>query len=298
MKKKCINDHIRRKLSLILILVLSVLMISCGQKETDVAAEESSSGQEIEKTAETAETQDEVTAEEEENIWDYNCQNALDASKNTSGTEIPEEKGLMDLMINYLAYTGGETEFDASTEQSAEIILHAVISTNLINSSVYPVTGFIGFTEDESFLDPKGWWNSGYDYGAATKETADWCAEFIYNISEENLSEAIKELEKKHIAYPYEWTNEGGSREYYYSAFDGKTLTTPPAVNLQQIMKDGDLYYLVFSAHVDGQDPVETYAIAEYKEFEDFIEGGHLQYKGESMWTLHYLGWNKPSQLN
>ena len=45
MKKKCINDHIRRKLSLILILVLSVLMISCGQKETDVASEDNTSEQ-------------------------------------------------------------------------------------------------------------------------------------------------------------------------------------------------------------------------------------------------------------
>ena len=111
MKKKCINDHIRRKLSLILIIVLSLLMISCGQKETDVAAEESSSGQEIEKTAETAETQDAVTAEEE-NIWDYNCQNALDASKNLSGTIIPQEKSLLDLLVDYYAYTGDYSRVD------------------------------------------------------------------------------------------------------------------------------------------------------------------------------------------
>ena len=293
MKKKCINDHIRRKLSLILILVLSVLMISCGQKETDVAPEDNTSEQEIEKTAETAETQDAVTAEEEENIWDYNCQNALDASKNLSGTIIPQEKSLLDLLVDYYAYTGGETEFDASSVQSAENILYAVISTNLINSSVYPVKGFKGGAADASITDPRGWWESGYDYIAAEKDLTDWCMGFIYNIDEEHLPDAISSLEEKHLAY----VNEENSKKDYYSAFTGDALTTPAAVNLQQIKQYGDMYYLDLQTHVDGQEPVETYAIVEYKQFDNYGEG-HDQQEEQYFWSLHYFGWNKPSQLD
>lgn len=300
MKKRFIHEHIRRKLSLVLILVLSVLMISCGQKETDVTAEESSSGQEIEKTAETAETQDAVTAEEED-LRDYECQEELDASTNVSGTEIPQEKALMDLLIRYWTYIGGETEFDASTEQSAENIMAAILETNLV-SNPYPVLGYKGFTIDDSDLDPREWWDHGFSIAITTKETADWCATFIYNISQENLQAAIDALEEKHIAYPYkhvhEYEGEDMSWESYYSYFDSEMATNPPVIQINNVKQYGNMYYLSFGASADGKQPVDTFAVAEYKEFEDFIEEGHSQLEGQYFWSLHYFGWNKPSQLD
>ena len=74
-------------------------------------------------------------------------------------------------------------------------------------------------------------------------------------------------------------------------------MTTPAAVNLQQIKQYGDLYYLDLQTHVDGQEPVETYAIVEYKQFDNYGEG-HDQQEEQYFWSLHYFGWNKPSQLN
>lgn len=225
----------------------------------------------------TADTTDEDTTDYgDEELHDYICGDAVDASYNISGTDLPKEKFLFDFLIRYWLYTGGETEFDPSTIESAEEIMIHVGSDDMPNTGVYGIAGYIG---GPAVLgpDPRGWSSDG-NWIATTKSTVDWLALNIFNISDQNREEALANLENEKLMY-----QDGDS---YYGLYCRSGLGIPPEITVTNCAKDGRVYYLEFDVEVNDEQKDTIYAVTEIKEVD-----------GTWYWTLQYFGWDKPAQL-
>lgn len=190
-------------------------------------------------------------------------------SSNSSETEIPDEAFLYDFLIRYELFSGAE--YDAENP-SESLIMMSIASDSLINETVYEFGRIKTYTEES---DPRGWaWLGTF---ISDRETVDWLASNIFNLSEDGIAQAVNAAEEKKQLYA-----EG---DKYYGVNMRTGVGLMPAVVVKECIKDGDVYWLGLEYDYDGKKDIR-YAKTEYKMID-----------GVGYWTLHTFSENRPEEM-
>lgn len=205
----------------------------------------------------------------------------ISASVNSSECDIPKEQFLYDFLIRYYHFRG-EASFDANHPGSSggDNIMYSLGSDTMMNSSLYNAENYVTWAEQ---TDPRGWQkelgiNEEFGIMIADKSKADWLAANLFNVSEDGIRGAVKELENQKTMYA-----EDGK---YYGLLVRTGMGIPSSVEITECRRDGNTYDMV----VDFNDMVGTgtktmYAKTELKKID-----------GIWYWTLHSITTEKPSE--
>ena len=189
----------------------------------------------------------------------------VDESANSSGVDIPKEKFLYDLLIRYQAYTDGAA-FDANDPAGdGKInIMFEIASDDLVNAVLYNVPDYQAYSEEG---DPRG---LGSDMGVivSDRESSDWLAENIFNVSADGIAEAVAAAESENSMYA-----EG---DKYYGLLVRTGMGMAPSVDIKECAQDGNVYDLTADFSVNGSYTATAHAKAEIKNID-----------GTWYWTLH-----------
>ncbi len=203
------------------------------------------------------------------------------ASVNSSECDIPKEQFLYDFLIRYYHFRGA-VSFDADHPDSSggDNIMYSLGSDTMMNSSLYNAEDYVTWSEQ---TDPRGWQqdlgiNENFGIMIADKSKTDWLAANLFNVSEDGIKEAVKELEDQKTMYA-----EGGK---YYGMLVRTGMGIPPSVEITECRRDGNIYDMVVDFNdMAGMGTTTMYAKTELKNID-----------GIWYWTLHSITEERPSE--
>ena len=278
----------RRIVSLMLAMMMVLMVSACGaQPETEPEDETEVETVETEKpeTEEAESAEKEAVPEAEpadlseyedgQEFVDVNFETYIGKSVNSSGTAIPKEKFLMDLLIRFWLYTDGYYEFDSRNPANPDNnIMIRLGSDDMANPDIYDLGDYQQYSEDN---DPRGW-SEGNGIIITDKASADWIAANIFNLSEESIEKAAGLAESQHEMYA-----ENGK---YYGTFIRMGIGMVPSIDITECKADGNKYYLAFDFSNGDESAGTRYAVTEIKNID-----------GIWYWTLHSFTQERIAEL-